>query len=107
MATATKPKKDTTCNGWPNRETWCVHLWLSSEEWSYKAIEAAKSRVRDETGAFGYTAAGRLTGYLKSIAWHWEDLRRDICPREFSNREADRALDRVKWRHLAQSLLED
>jgi len=28
--------KDTTYNGWPNRETWNVMLWLDNEESAYR-----------------------------------------------------------------------
>ncbi len=34
--TQTAVKKDTTYNGWPNRETWNVMLWMDNEEGAYR-----------------------------------------------------------------------
>lgn len=31
-------EKDTTYNGWANRDTWCFVLWASSEEAMYASV---------------------------------------------------------------------
>ena len=31
-----------TYNGWTNRSTWAVHLWITNEEWSYKETRRMK-----------------------------------------------------------------
>jgi hypothetical protein len=35
-------------NGWANYETWCVHLWLSNEEGSYRYWRDEVRRQRSE-----------------------------------------------------------
>lgn len=38
---------DTTYNGWANRETWTVLLWVDNEEYSYDALyKWATARLR-------------------------------------------------------------
>lgn len=32
-------KTNPTYNGWSNRETWVVNLWLSSEQYSYDMLQ--------------------------------------------------------------------
>lgn len=29
----------TTCNGWTNRETWVVNLWVTNEPYSYDMLQ--------------------------------------------------------------------
>src|SRR5439155_26953515 len=38
--------EDKTYNGWSNYETWCVNLWLSNDEGTYRHC---RSRARDDT----------------------------------------------------------
>jgi hypothetical protein len=35
-------------NGWSNYETWCVHLWLTNEEGSYRYWREEAERYRKE-----------------------------------------------------------
>lgn len=38
---------DTTYNGWANRETWAVNLWMSNDESSYFAAKEAAARSEE------------------------------------------------------------
>jgi hypothetical protein len=74
----------TTYNGWKNRETWCVHLWLTSEPGTdaalsefvlmdvslYERSEALKAWVSDMApidGANMFTDL--LQGALQQVDW--------------------------------------
>ena len=41
--------KTTTYNGWSNRETWVVNLWLTNDEATYNAV---RGMTADEIEAF-------------------------------------------------------
>lgn len=42
---AETPVKDTTYNGWKNRQTWSVALWIGNDELLYiAAVQYAKAR---------------------------------------------------------------
>lgn len=40
---------DETYNGWPNRETWAVNLWLSNEEPLYRDMQALVAVAFDDS----------------------------------------------------------
>ena len=41
---------DTTYNGWTNRDTWLVSLWLNNQEYTYKALRNAAGTGATQRG---------------------------------------------------------
>jgi hypothetical protein len=103
-------------NGWTNYGTWCVHLWLSNEETSWRHWQAAAREAyadaRDDQdvkkGTFTRkeSAAFVLKNQLKEShegAAGLEDAQRTITVFTDLIRSA---LDTVNWAEIAENLLE-
>ena len=60
----------TKYNGWTNRETWCVNLWLTNDEGDYKWL----TEIINDHGTFGESAQ-RLKDELN-------DIINDVCYHE-------------------------
>jgi hypothetical protein len=68
-------------NGWHNRATWCVHLWLTNDEWTYDTLREFIAARRDagqpiDAEAIEWFARGVLTpkaradiGSLRTVNW--------------------------------------
>lgn len=95
-------------NGWANRETWALHLWLSNDDWSY---ESARDRVAVAIGdESDPRRRERLAG--EAVKALWEELTdpgEDLLP-------IDRILRmtrdigseyRVEWDEIGAAWLED
>jgi cytosine/adenosine deaminase-related metal-dependent hydrolase len=97
-------------NGWSNRETWVVNLWLSNEEPLYqRALEAA--------------AEGRAEGVAAAVGYGWGEDEQARCATNYAARSLQNlvgelvldeynratmladlinsALARVEWREIA------
>jgi len=105
---------DTTYNGWPNRETWCVALWIGNDQGMYyQAREMAAGMgelVMDPDEDFDLTDARyKLAEQLKN----WiEEVAEMTCPgsvegASFVSDLLGYSLAQVDWYEIAGNELED
>jgi hypothetical protein len=89
-----------TYNGGTNYETWCVHLWLSNEEGSYRywREEAGRHLKEDREDA-----RGNLAEQLKSELEEASPLEEASLFSDLLNA----ALSEVDWHEVADAFLED
>jgi hypothetical protein len=64
---------DMTYNGWTNRETWALNLWLSNDQGLYemtreRVAEAVNNRSLDRSDAWYASLAG------ETVKAFWEEL---------------------------------
>ncbi len=93
---------DTTYNGWTNRETWLVGLWLANEESSYeRSREVVRNAIADRKGVTHVHEAAQA---LRTLV---ED---EYVTPEPSGLMADlfgTAMARVNWEEVAKSILNE
>lgn len=100
----------TTYNGWSNYETWCVNLWLTNEEPSYRYWrEQAGECLRDaELRPEPHFTPRERAGIALA-----DRLREEVAPDESFPANGlfgdllRSALDSVNWPEVADSFLED
>ncbi len=95
---------DTTYNGWTNRETWLVNLWLTNDQGAYNALEELVSDVTEfGTISREHRIADALVGFVDDlIAPPDADV-----PYGLAVDLITAALGRVDWRELASHYAED
>ena len=96
---------DTTYNGWPNYETWCVNLWLTNEQGSDAMLQSiVNDSAKDYRASFlkeyviefapldgANMYVDLLQAALDNVDWreiirvHQEDFDLDVTLREFEN----------------------
>lgn len=89
-------------NGWTNYETWCVNLWLDSEEVSQRAVREMTFDALSEADGDRTRATGRLADRLKDdleeampkVEGMWADL-------------LNAALGEVNWQEIAGASVEN
>jgi hypothetical protein len=89
---------DETVNGWTNRETWLVALWLNNDQGLQEQAQACNT-----DGEMLQEAATSLEEWVRDVLC-------DGAAGELSGFAADlfeAALDRVEWREVAQSFREE
>lgn len=79
-----KNMTDTTYNGWTNRETWNVNLWLSNSQPRYEAM----LRMFPKKNAGEESAQAMCRGF-------WGEKTPDNC-----------LLDNVNWKEVAEAINE-
>lgn len=102
---------DATYNGWSNYETWAVHLWLSSEEPSYRFWGERAESWHQEPSTSDYwtqeeSAKINLAEELKDA--HEEGA--EFFAADTASVYADlltSALQDVDWYEIAEALLAD
>ncbi len=79
-------------NGWANRETWLVDLWLTNEKYSYDVLAhiiQAFDTTTEQAGELEHWVRASFEAYAGEASL-WKDL-------------LGAAIDRVDWRQIAES----
>lgn len=97
-------------NGWTNYETWCVKLWIDSEQgsneyWHDSARETFENSRSSEYSTRGENARRNLADSLKE---HYDELKCELMPASGVFTDLlNSALSGVNWFEIAESLLGD
>lgn len=87
---------DTTYNGWTNRETWCVNLWLGNEQATHSDIQNIVSESAEL-----YQAGDAISSYVEQL------LGEERTTATMSADLLGCALARVNWREIAEGYWSD
>lgn len=113
--------KEERYNGWTNYETWCVHLWLSNEEGSYRYwreeaqrhLNEAPNHKNVERGVWTVDDASRYTlgeamkeSFETFHPFRGEHLTKPL-PCDVFTDLLDAALSEVRWSEVAGAFLEE
>ena len=89
-----------TYNGWTNYETWCVHLWLSNDEGTYRYWrEEAGRHLKEDREDARYSLARQLKSELEEAS--------PLAEASLFSDLLNAALSEVDWHEVADAFLED
>ena len=100
-------------NGWSNHETWCVHLWLTNEEGSYRYWRAEAARHRKEAPRHANVRQGIWSVELAERAELAQQMKSEIeeaSPLTEASIYSDllnSTLSEVDWHEITGAFLED
>jgi hypothetical protein len=100
-------------NGWTNYETWCLQLWLTNEEGSYRYWREEARRHRDEAPKCEQVKEGiwtREQAAKFNLADQLKDEIEDASPLTEATVFSDllnAALSEVSWNEVAAAFLEE
>jgi hypothetical protein len=90
-------------NGWKNRETWAMALWLNNDEGFQNQVQELAEEARDEE-----YPASRLAEALESFIEELFDFDNISDNRQLFNMLTDiGSLYRVNWYEIAQTFIEE
>lgn len=95
-------------NGWTNRETWCVNLWLDNDQGIYETIQGlTREEIEghdDGEEINAYHLGKRIEEWVNAL-FDYENV---IHNRDLFIMMSDiGSLYRVNWREIAESKLEE
>jgi len=95
---------DVKHEGWSNRETWIVNLWMSNEEPLYRYATELAREARKVAKATGRKAPSILGQAMEE--WMEEKARIHGRDEGFVNDLLNAALNRVNWTEIAKAWLD-
>ena len=102
--TVETPINDDTYNGWKNKETWLVNVWLNNDYDLYKHYISTLTEIVEKQSNVLYT--NRLViDELKEIVW--EIYRDEHRESGLINDLIETSLSNVDWSRLAEHYIEE
>ena len=106
---------ETTYNGWKNYETWCVHLWLSNDEPTYRACRQIARECKAGAPDHANTQGARPVWTVEQTARFTtadalKEMVEESAPKLGASMWSDMlnaALSEVDWHEVADAFLED
>ena len=90
---------ETTYNGWTNRETWAVALWLNNDEGMYSEARDLVGNAPDNMREQAEAIENLVDEYLDADVMPWEGQK--------SMRDDIGSLWRVDWYEVAASFIDE
>lgn len=98
-----------TYNGWTNRETWLISLWIDNEQVSYNYWRGRAAEISESATSDPYLTREELARYelARALQEEFEEANPLTDEASFWNDLLTGALGRVEWSEVARNLLEE